>query len=61
MLKGIQSNEFGIDPYLSLSDAPTFFRELSQKYALESEPSSSQREVRMLINTTLQRDKSSII
>lgn len=54
LLKGIQSCELGIDPYLSLSDASTFFRELTKKYGLsEIEGGSSHREVSMLINTTL--------
>ena len=54
MLKGVQTSELGIDPYLSMSDASVFFREAAKKYgvdlsggALGSEVSTS------IVNTTV--------
>ena len=34
MLKGVQTSDFGIDPYLSLNDAQVFFKELFEKHGI---------------------------
>lgn len=35
MLKGVQTTDFGIDPYLSMNDAAVFFKEASLKFGVE--------------------------
>jgi hypothetical protein len=35
MLKGVQTTDFGIDPYLSMNDASVFFKEASKKFGIE--------------------------
>ena len=35
-LKGVQTTDFGIDPYLSLNDPQVFFKELFQKHGIQS-------------------------
>jgi hypothetical protein len=35
LLKGVQTTDFGIEPYLSLNDASVFFKELFAKHGIE--------------------------
>lgn len=35
MLKGVQTSDFGIDPYLSMNDAAVFCKEAAKKYGLD--------------------------
>ena len=35
LLKGVQTSDLGIDPYLSMNDASVFFKEASKKFGVE--------------------------
>ena len=35
MLKGVQTTDFGVDPYLSMNDASVFFKEASKKFGVD--------------------------
>lgn len=51
MLKGVQTTDFGIDPYLSMNDAAVFFKEASLKFGVELRAGSIGD---LSVNTTLQ-------
>jgi hypothetical protein len=36
-LKGVQTSDFGIDPYLSMNDASIFFKEAAKKHGIDIE------------------------
>lgn len=55
MLKGVQSSEFGIDPYLSLNDAGVLIKEAAKKYKVDIKEERANTEVSQnLVNTTVQ-------
>lgn len=53
VLKGVQTSDFGIDPYLSLNDAGVFFQELFKKYNIEATDAATDI-TQQQMNTTLQ-------
>ena len=60
LLKGVQANEFGIDPYLSMNDAGVFFKEAFKKFGIHdftqkgTDPDVTGNLDRSQINTTVQ-------
>jgi hypothetical protein len=67
MLKGVQTSDFGIDPYLSLNDASLFFQELFKKYEIDPENLSqksvdaAQSLAHMSRNMSLQMDQDELL
>ena len=50
MLKGVQTTDFGIDPYLSMNNADIFFQEIIIKFELRNEQRTS------IVNSTVQAE-----
>ena len=54
MLKGVQTTDFGIDPYLSLNDPQVFFKELFLKHGIQNNNEAADAISTSQMNTTVQ-------
>lgn len=54
MLKGVQTTDFGIDPYLSLNDPQVFFKELFLKHGIQNYNEAADAISTSQMNTTVQ-------
>lgn len=62
MLKGVQTTDFAIDPYLSLNDASLFFQEICKKYKVDtSKIEGYGGKIMNPVNTSVQMDQSLIV